>query len=200
MSTCTTEKLPFYDLATKSDPTQPFYDKASPTDVDVLAATTNSAGVSAVYSIPLDTGNDFAAYDRVRAETLPSNNSMAVYATHTAAPRGGGRHESEVQLFQRPWRLRLQHQQEMKRGAHHQHQHCVQAGRARLLWDGTPHCLQLFGQLKAGTRMGHVRVQPQLVGTKGAGQLQIICKICLAACKTTYPTMAAPLTAAAPMI
>lgn len=89
MSTCTTEKLPFYDLATKSDPTQPFYDKASPTDVDVLAATTNSAGVSAVYSIPLDTGNDFAAYDRVRAETLPSNNSMAVYATHTAAPRGG---------------------------------------------------------------------------------------------------------------
>ena len=50
------------------NPMQPFYDSASAaSDVDVLAATTNSAGVSAVYSIPLDTGNDFATYDRARA-------------------------------------------------------------------------------------------------------------------------------------
>lgn len=85
---------PLYDLATQANLAKPFYDKASSSNIDVLAATTNSAGVSAVYSIPLDTGNDFATYDRVRAETMPSN-SHAVYATQ-AAPKNVARKRSST--------------------------------------------------------------------------------------------------------
>lgn len=58
------------------------YDVASVAgyDVDVLVA----GGGAALYSIPLDTGNDFATYDRVRGSTIRVRGSPA-------APAGDGR-------------------------------------------------------------------------------------------------------------
>lgn len=97
--------LPLYDLASESS--HPFYDLAAnaktelydnkvslPANVDVLAATTNSAGVSAVYSIPLDVGNDFAKYDKVRAEALQSSITGGNTLTHL--PNKGPRKRSST--------------------------------------------------------------------------------------------------------
>lgn len=60
-------------------------------NVDVLVATATTTGGAAIYSIPLDTGNDFATYDRTRADTMQTSSaapSTAVYATYA------GLHES----------------------------------------------------------------------------------------------------------
>ena len=62
------------------------YDAASSAgiDADVLVATSTSTGGAAIYSIPLDTGNDFATYDRVRADTMHASStapSITIYAT-----------------------------------------------------------------------------------------------------------------------
>ena len=70
-------KVVVYDQASST----PFYDMASGKDTDVRIFTANSAGVSAVYNIPLDTGNDVATYDRVRAETMSSTSVVPVKAS-----------------------------------------------------------------------------------------------------------------------
>lgn len=85
---------PVYALASAArarSNTASVYDAASAAghNADVLVATASTTSGAAIYSIPLDTGNDFATYDRARADTMQISSappSTAVYATYAGLP------------------------------------------------------------------------------------------------------------------